>query len=334
MTRVGFYKIIVLLLASIALIGNSQGVFAAASQANVLNFITNPAGQGNYTISVAQAQLITKKTGLRIVVQPTQGPKVIPGLLEKKDGDLTTLSSMGIYWAYTGTGEYTKAFKFLRVIQSGSNNYFGVVTREGTGIKSITDLKGKRVTYFVTSLLTIEVVQAELLAYGLNLKDVTLLKAEDTPTALQDLLQKRTDAVCCALGGSKMVEFATKAKLVVLPFEAEKVPLLQKDLPAMFAAITPTNLSGVDPGIPVVATPILFAGRADLDDSVIYQIIKALIENYNEIKTVNPTMAEWKPEVAVQELPIPYHPGAIKYYREKGLWSTKMDDLQQKLLSK
>ena len=333
MIGANFWKVVILLLSSLLLTENFQSVFAAPP-AKALNFLTNPAGQGNYIISVAQGQLVTKKTGLRVVVQPTQGPKAIPGLLERKDGDLTTLSSVGIYWAFTGTGEYTKAYKFLRVLQSGNNNYFGLVTRDGTGIKAIPDLKGKRVTYFVTSLLTLEIIGAQLRAYGLSPKDVTLLKAEDTPTALQDLLQKRTDAVCCALGGSKMVEFATKAKLVVLPFETEKIALLQKDLPAMFPAITPTNLSGIDPGIPVVATPVLLAGRADLDDNVIYQIVKVLIENYNELKTINPTLADWKPEVAVQELPIPYHPGAIKYYKEKGLWSTKMDELQQKLLSK
>lgn len=307
----------------------------AAQQGKNLNLITNPAGQGNYTISVAQGQLITKKTGIRVVVQPSQGPKVIPGLLESRDGDLATLSSIGTYWAYIGTGDYTKPYKFIRVIQSGNYNYFGLVTREGTGIKSIPDLKGKRVTYFVTSLLTLRLLETQLQAYGLNAaKDITLLKAEDTPTALQDLLQKRTDAVSCALGGSKMVEFNTKAKLVVLPFGTEKASFLQNGLPAVFPAITSAKLSGVTPGVPVVATPNLFLGREDVDDDLVYQMIKTLIENYNELKVVNPSLADWTPEVAVQELPVPYHNGAIKYYREKGLWSAKMDQLQQKLVAK
>jgi TRAP-type uncharacterized transport system substrate-binding protein len=62
-------------------------------------------------------------------------------------------------------------------------------------------------------------------------------------------------------------------------------------------------------------------------------MVKALVENYNELKAVNPVLADWKPEVAVREMPVPYHPGAIKYYKEKGLWSSKMDQLQQKVLA-
>ena len=310
-------------------------ITSAAQPSQTVNLVTNPAGQGNYVISVAQGQLISKKANIRVLVQPTQGPKVIPALLERKDGVMATLSSIGTFWAYTGTGEYNKAYKFIRVFQSGNNNYFGLVTREGTGIKSIADLKGKRITYFITSLLTLELLETELQAYGLDpAKDITLLKAEDTPTALQNLVDKRTDAVSCALGGSKMVEFSQKAKLIVLPFQAEKASSLQKRLPAMFPAITPPTLAGVDPGVPVVATSNLLIGRVDLEDDLVYRMVKALIENYDELKTVNPVMADWKPEVAVKELPIPYHPGAIKYYRERKLWSSNMDQIQQKLLEK
>ena len=101
----------------------------------------------------------------------------------------------------------------------------------------------------------------------------------------------------------------------------------------MFPAITPETLSGIDPGLKVIATPTLLIARADLSDEFAYQMVKTLIDNYHELKTVNPVLADWKSEVAVRELPVPYHTGAIKYYKEKGLWSSKMDQLQQKLFA-
>lgn len=305
---------------------------SAGNAASTINLLTTPIGMANYVISVSQGQLISRKTGIQVIVQPTQGALVMPNLLDSGDGQLATLTSIWSHWAYSGTGEYKKPFKFIRVLQAGNDTYFSLVTKQETGIKTIADLKGKRVTIDIISLLPKILMEVELQAYGLNpAKDITVLKAEDTPTALRDLLQGRTDVVCCSLGGSKMAEYATKMKMLVLPFGADKASFLQKELPAMSLAMTPNNLSGVAPGIPVAATPMLLVGRADIADDLAYQMVKALIDNYQELKTINPVMAEWKPEIAVRELPIPYHSGAIRLYKEKGLWSSKMDQLQQKL---
>jgi len=316
-----------LCLFGVALIGH------AAPAAQSVNLITNPAGMGLYTIAVAQGQLISKKTGLQIVVQPSQGPKVIPYILESGDGQAATLSVNNTYWAYKGISEYKKPHKFLRVLQAGNENFFGIITKEKSGIKTIPDLKGKRVTYSVTSYMTQLVMETQLLAYGLNpAKDVTIVKTENNTTALRDLDQGRTDAAACGLGGSKMAELSRKTKILVLSFDPAKIAFVQKEM-VMFPAITPDTLSGIDPGQKVIATPSLLIARADLSEDIAYQMVKALIENYNELKAVNPVLADWKPEVAVRELPVPYHPGAIKFYKEKGLWSGSMDQLQQKLLA-
>lgn len=334
MVNRGYAKVVIFLM-SVSLLIVLTSVANAASAHQSINFITTPPGTANYTISVSQGQLISKKIGIQVIVQPAQGAKVIPPLLETGDAQVATLSSIVAHGAYTGTGDFTKPFRFIRALQSGDPVYFGLITKEKTGIKTIADLKGKRVSYSFTSTITKDVLEGEVRAYGLNpSKDITIFKAEDSLAALRDLDQGRVDAVSCSLGGSKMAEFAAKTKLVLLPFEADRLPLLQNQLPAMFSAITSNIISGVDAGIPVVFTPMLFIGRADLSDDLAYQIVKALIENYNELKMVNPVLAGWKPEVAVQELPIPYHSGAVKYYKEKGLWSSKMDRLQKKFLGK
>ena len=115
-----------------------------------------------------------------------------------------------------------------------------------------------------------------------------------------------------------MTEAATKFKIVLLPFPADKVPALQKQLPGLFAGVSKAGY-GVDTGVPVVVVPTLFIARADLwwNNDVAYTLVKTLIENYKELAQVNAALAEWKPDVAVQELPVPYHPGAIKYPTRK-----------------
>ncbi len=330
--RKSMFRGVIVAVVSLWLFGIALAGYAAPASQSI-NLITTPAGMGMYTIAVAQAQLISKKTGLQIIVQPSQGPKVIPLILGSGDGQAATLSMNNTYWAYKGISEYNKPHKFLRVLQAGSENYFGIVTKEKSGIKTIPDLKGKRVTYSVTSYMTQLVMETELQAYGLNpSKDITVVKTEDNSTAIRDLDQGRTDAAACGLGGSKMAELSRKSKIVVLPFDPGRIAFVQKEM-VMFPAITPETLSGVDPGLKVIATPTLLIARADLSEDMTYQMVKALIDNFKELKAVNPVLADWTPEVAVRELPVPYHPGAIKFYREKGLWSSKMDQLQQKLLS-
>ena len=328
--------VIISLLATVALmVGGVVSPANAAESRKIINFITTPPGTANYTISVSQGQLITRKTDIKVIVQPVQGAKIIPPVLESGDAQVSDLSSLAVHGAYTGTGDFTKPFRFIRAFQSGDPSYFGLVTKDKTGIKSIADLKGKRIAYAFTSTITRDLLETEAEAYGLNpAKDMTILKVEDSVTGLRDLEQGRVDAVSCSLGGSKMAEFAAKMKLVLLPFEADKIHIMKKRLPAILSAVTPNNLSGVDPGVPVVYTPMLFIGRADLSDALVYKMVKTVMENYDDLKVVNPVMAGWKPEVAVRELTVPYHPGAIKYYKEKGFWSAKMDQVQKKSLEK
>jgi len=331
--KMSVFRTVIIVMFPLWLLGIALTGYAAPA-AQSINFITNPAGMGNYTIAVAQGQVISKKSSLQVIVQPSQGPRVIPYLLESGDGHIGILSSSGTNWAYVGIGEYDKPYKFIRVLQAGNDNFFGIVTREKTGIKSIPDLKGKRVNYSITSLLTQLVMETELEAYGLNpVKDITPLKTENNSASIEHLGQGRSDAAACGLGGSKMAELGTKSKIIILPFDPNRIHFVQKKL-SMFPTVSPNNLSGVDPGIPVVATPNLIISRADLSDDLAYLVVKTLIENYNDLKQINPVMADWKPEVAVRELTVPYHPGAIRYYKEKGLWSKKMDQLQQQLLGK
>ena len=311
------------------------GAGHAQTAQTTVNLLTMPPGLTNYTVSVAQGQLISKKTNVKVVVQPTQGQLVIPPMMENKDAETGTLAATATYWAYVGTGDYKKPHRSLRVLQAGESIYFGTITRGDTNIKTIPDLKGKRVTYQVTSSLSRTIMEKQFEAYGLDAKkDVKLQKAEDNAFAFRDLESGRTDAVGgVTLGGSKMTEAATKFKIVLLPFPADKATALQKQVPGVFSAVSSSGY-GVDVGVPCVGVPTLFIARADLNNDVAYTLVKALLENYKELAQVNASLAGWKPEVAVRELEVPYHPGAIKYYKEKGMWSARMDQLQQELAGK
>jgi TRAP-type uncharacterized transport system substrate-binding protein len=76
-------------------------------------------------------------------------------------------------------------------------------------------------------------------------------------------------------------------------------------------------------------------GRKDLSDEVVYQVVKALWENYGELGAIHVLLKDWTHERFVtKEALIPYHSGAIKFYIEKGVWTDEMARLQESLLAK
>ena len=92
-------------------------------------------------------------------------------------------------------------------------------------------------------------------AYGLSPGDVTTMKAEFNTKALEDLADKRTEAVMGSVQGSMMQEVATKVDTVILPFDASKIEIISKEMPPACSEVTPANIPKVPAGIPVIAIP-------------------------------------------------------------------------------
>jgi hypothetical protein len=88
----------------------------------------------------------------------------------------------------------------------------------------------------------------------------------------------------------------------------------------------------VQGGIPVVGVPNALWGHEKMSDDTAYFIVKTLIENYDNLQSYHKEFKDWSLSMAVRNVLMPYHPGAIKYYREKGVWTKEMDDLQRDLL--
>lgn len=300
-----------------------------------LSYTTNAVGSGLYTISVGQAQVVSRKTNIDLKAQPTAGALVPPRIVFAKEALIGITSSKILGDAYGGTGEYSgKKHNTIRVLQAGQVTLFGIVANESAGIKTISDLKGKRVTWnILTSDIARNVAFLEMKAYGLDgFKDVKMLKAESTSKGIEDLAQGRTDAVGCSLGGAKLQELATsRAKAIALPFDPAKIALIQRDIPAVFAAFS-KKVGPIPDGIPVVGTPEVFFAHQELDEELAYRLVKVLLESQEELKLIHRDFAEWGEHNAVRKLSVPYHPGAIRYYKERGLWSPQLDQMQAELL--
>lgn len=322
-------------LTSVAEIGHCAT--GGAQQKKSFNLLALPAGTSVYTIAVGQGMLLNKKLpDYKFFVQPSSSAHAVPIAVGKKEADLMTLPAPTAYWAYKGVEDYSTPIPSIRILQSGHDVFFGLVTRADTGINSIKDLKGKRVTIDIrASRLLSKLGELMLQANGIDpKKDITPLKAEFDTQALTYLLEKRTDAIISGLVGSKWVEAEKRTGITVLPVEEDKFPFLRQHLPVVFAVKTPAGMPSIKAGVPVVTIPSVFGTNQDLDDETAYIIVKTLLENQKELIPVHRDFQAWSPERAVKNLGMPYHPGAVRYYKEKKLWTPEMEQLQKSLLGK
>ena len=124
---------------------------------------------------------------------------------------------------------------------------------------------------------------------------------------------------------------------MVLSFDPspEAVKRLQDIYPAELKQLQPgPGMVGIKEPTYVMSYDFYFVSRANLEDEVAYNIVKNLWENYSELAEVHPRLKDWTKEKFVNaSATIPYHPGAIKFYKEVGAWTEDMENAQQKLLN-
>lgn len=298
----------------------------AAGKASVI-YATNPVGTGFYTTSAGQGSALTKYTNLNMVVQPTSGPEGVVQALKSGQAQIGLMEPflMKLFW------KDMEDFKRARSVQAGNILRFSFVTHEKTGIKSVADLKGRKVSFTGLSASHKLMAEAVLKAYGIDPeKDVMPMKMSFATMGFDDLSEGRTDAVMASIAGGKLEELGSKVKVVVLPIPEDKAMEAGKIAPLLIPALTPSGNPSVRQGIPVVGLLAVIFTTSGVAEDTIYTITKTLVEKHQELTPISEELSEWVPDAAVtSNAKIPYHPGAIKYYKERKLWSDKMEKWQE-----
>ncbi|MFZ3114881.1 MAG: TAXI family TRAP transporter solute-binding subunit [Syntrophales bacterium] len=281
-----------------------------------VNLVTNAVGSGLYTVSVAQAQAISRNSNIDVILQPTQGALIVPN----------TVNSGEAEFGLAAADYLTAEQKNLRAVQVGHNVLFAFVTGADSGIKTIGDLKGKKIQRIrpgggpVIEDLSAAVLQA----FGIDPdKDVVSVRAESSSKALHDVIEGRAAATFTSLGGSKMEEFdkTVKGGSYVVPFPKDKFELIRKKIPWVKLEVIPAgSLPGVKTDTTVFSISAILIANASVPDDVVYTFVKTLINQQKELEKIHPYFKEWTLDRAVQSDIIPFHPGAIKYYTERGVW--------------
>ena len=218
----------------------------------------------------------------------------------------------------------------LRAV-AGRPSTFGVPSAADANIHTLEDLRGQRVAY-VAGNPSVNVKCDAILAFaGLNRDDVEAVMFPTHGAAMSSLVEDRADATCTTTTASQLYELEESSRgirWVDIPADDEEGWARMNQVAPVFQSFRETIGAGLSEESPAnmlaYRYPIIVA-MADRDEEEVYQFIKSLDDSYDLYRDATAAIHRWAIEDSgVPPIDIPFHPGAIRYMQEKGLWSEKM----------
>ena len=237
--------------------------------------------------------------------------------------DFGVAQSDSNWQATNGTADWEKKgpVEKLRSVFSMHPETVLLVTRPDTGIAEVADLKGKRVNIGNPGSGQRGNAEDVLRIYGIDQeKDINAegLQQGDASRALVD---KKIDAFFYTAGNpnAAIEEPAQSTDISILPLNSEGIKDFISDRPYyLMTSIQPGTYRGIDEPVETYATKATVVTSADLEEEVVYDVVKIVFENLDEIKSSYPAFKHLTPESMLEGLSAPLHPGAEKYYKEMG----------------
>lgn len=307
-----------------------------------VSIATHPKGSLLNFIGGGFAKVITSYTPMKASDRPFTGYMSWVPLMNNGEIDMGIVTSPESYTAYMGQGPYKQPLKNLRAMSVGASVLLSYVVRADSGIKTMAELKGKRVAIDRASYVTKIENETCVQAAGLDLKkDITAVPVAGVAELMYAIMDGRADAGWASVGSSQVKEVAGRVggvrwlSLAGSPDDAAAKLLKEKVAGSRIVQIK----AGQDPDVKndawILATPIYLATHKGFSDEAVYQTLKAAFQHQKELVSIHPVFKEWTAKGSVSpDVAIPYHSGAIRYYKEAGLWSDAMEQAQKKLLSR
>ena len=286
--------------------------------------------QGGATaqVSAGIAKIVSQYSGLQMRPQPMGGTQQYIPPVNAGELEFGIANMMQTYMAFTGTG-MSKGEKFdnLRLVATMMVFTTGILVRKDSSIKTPLDYKGKRIPYgYDSSPLFHHIWEGILANGGLTYNDVQKVPVVALPQGLSAFKEGKIDGVIAALGAGMVSELNASVsggvRYISMIDTPEAVARTLKLTPRTYLnEIKPRpNLVGVEVPTKLLSYDyMLWAGKGVKDD-VVYKVTKAMYEHEKELHAISPLWRSHSSKNMAKDQGFPYHPGAIKFYKEVGIW--------------
>ena len=295
----------------------------ASHAAEFINVLTGGTSGVYYPLGVSLTQIYGKvMPDAKTSVQATKASAENLNLLQAGKGEVAFTLGDTLSEAWKGNAEagFKQKLDRLRTLAAIYPNYIHFLAAADSGIKSLADLKGKRVSVGAPKSGT-ELNSRDILkAAGMSYADLGKVEYLGYAESVELIKNRQLDATLLSsgLGVAAVRDLATAVKIVVIPIPADVVTKIG-DAAYQTGVIPANTYNGQTADVPTVAVPNYLVTHAGVSEDTVYKMTKSMFENLDAMVAAHAAAKAIRKESAAAGSPVPLHPGAEKYYREAGL---------------
>ncbi|HEY8383723.1 MAG TPA: TAXI family TRAP transporter solute-binding subunit [Microvirga sp.] len=299
-----------------------SSVSLPAKAQDFINILTGGTSGVYYPLGVALSKVYTDKIkGSRPSVQATKASVENLTLLQQGKGEIafTLGDSLALGWAGDEEAGFKGKLTKLRGITAIYPNYIQVVASKDSGIKTLADLKGKRLSVGAPKSGTELNARAILQGAGLTYQDLGKVEYLPFNESVELMKNRQLDATLqsAGLGVASIRDLATSVEIVVVEIPAAVVDKV--GAPYVKVTIPANTYTGQAQAVQTAAVVNYLVTHSDMKDEQVYNMTKAVFESLPDLAAAHAAARDIKLESAMQGMPVPMHPGAEKYLAEKGV---------------
>jgi TRAP transporter TAXI family solute receptor len=312
-------------LAKLARLGLLAGALAAvplaANAEEFINILTGGTGGVYYPLGVAMSKIYAENIkGAKPSVQSTKASVENLNLLQQGRGEIAFTLGDTLADAWNGNAEvgFSKKLDKLRTVAAIYPNYIQIAALKDANIKTLADLKGKRLSVGAPKSGTELNARAILKGAGLTYKDLGQVQYLPFNESVELMKNRQLDAtlISAGLGVSAIRDLCASVECTIV--EIPKSVVEKVGSPYEAAVIPAGTYNGQDKPVEAAAVENYLVTRSDLPEQEVYEMTKTFFDNLPALQAAHAAAKEINLQKAGKNPPVPLHPGAAKFYKEKG----------------
>lgn len=298
--------------------------------------VINSGAGTQYVQATAVAAAVEKHTPMMAFVEPTKSHVAAMPLFQQGDMDFIFVSEAETYLANRGTEYYESMGPTpIRLVAAGSEIMMSFYVAPGSGIEALEDLAGREVMWDTKTNGVFYWAAKYVLDYYDLHDDIVSIPSPRPVDRAEALKAGRIDAYSCSTQYQAMEILHSSVGMKMLDIPEEVGEWVNERYPAVYPAVCPRGYNGgmVDRDVPVLAASTALQAHADVEEDVVYAVLEAIYDHFDEFAGSHPTLKDMRLDRAVSPRAIvPYHAGAVRFYRDRGVWMEEAQALQDRLL--